>query len=706
MKMCRRTVPTRATLIRLKFHEDCQKTEILDRSDLESRFRHPTRGVIRCRRWEVGWIAYHLGVNQPETNGSETGDSGLGTSPTESTSAPSFFKKPSFQRRGPILFVGVAALLAAGVIAFGYVTSDEEVILEVTTTTAVESTEAPNGIAYPLSFSEATAQGSVDSIDWGEQCDTETGRLAVPDYFAPECMAPFVGDNAGATSTGVGEESIKIVLYQVPDNDPIRVRTNGAVRIDDTGEQQAIAISDFMDYYSKYYELYGRAVELVVYQTKGAANDEAVARADAQRIAEVIKPFAVIGGPALTNAFAEELFNRQIVCIDCGTGSTEWFKARDPFVWSTDSSGTQKLIHVVEFIQKQLVGKPAVRAGAAYRETPRVFGHVYLDRGPESNFLAEQMIARLEGAGTRPAETIAYTIEPEKMAEKATEIITRLKAAGVTTVILSTDPTFPREMTFEASRQDYEPEWLVAAAPMVDSVMYSRSYNQVQWQRAFGATTRSPRVTEAPGNYRNLYEWFMGRAPYADETIETLMPPFAFLMEAVQRTGPNLTPQSLAGAIRAISTRPATSQPFYRWGDHSVWMDGDYSGVEDATMFWWDAEASGPDERGRQGPGMMRFADAAKRYLPSEWPGEERLFVVEGSIFIFDVVPEGEGVKSYPSPVGGLASNEIVEYTTTSPPVTTTAPSSTLAPSSTVAPSSTMVSSSTVASSSTTVPSG
>ena len=34
---------------------------------------------------------------------------------------------------------------------------------------------------------------------WDERCDTERGTIAVPDYFAPECYAPFEGDNGGAT---------------------------------------------------------------------------------------------------------------------------------------------------------------------------------------------------------------------------------------------------------------------------------------------------------------------------------------------------------------------------------------------------------------------------------------------------------------------------------------------------------------------------
>lgn len=567
---------------------------------------------------------------------------------------PSSKSGPSFLRKqGPFLVVGVTAIVVAGAVAFAFVTSGEEVILDAVTTTSPETSSAPtSSIDYPLSYSQAVTAGTADTIDWGERCDTSTGRLAVPDFFAPECMAPFVGDNGGVTSPGVSVETIKIVHYQPADNEPVRYHIDGAALINDTNEQQSLALVDFLRYFGEYYEFYGRSVELVTFQSLASAADDAAARADAQRIAEQFQPFAVIGGPLLTNAFADELAGRKIVCIDCGTGSTQWFKDRNPFIWSTDASGTQKQIHLAEMIQKQLVGKPAEFGGADLKTKPRVFGHLYLDRGPESGLLAEQLITRLEAAGAPLAVTIPYTLEPEKMKEKATEIITKLKEAGVTTVILSTDPATPRELTREAFVQKYNPEWLVAAAPLVETSTYGRAYVVNQWARAFGVSSQAIRAGAPAGNYFSLYEWYVGRGPYADETVEWFMRPFAFLMSAIQSTGPNLNPESFAATIRTLATKQAVTQPFFRWGDNAIWEDGDFSGIEDATLFWWDPEASGTDERRRAGNGLMRFAEGGKRYMPGEWPTEAKLFVEAGSATVLEAVPPGEEVKTYPSPVG------------------------------------------------------
>jgi hypothetical protein len=56
-------------------------------------------------------------------------------------------------------------------------------------------TEPGGDITFPLSFSQAQEQG-ID-VAWDERCDTETGNLAVKWFFAPECYAPFEGDNGG-----------------------------------------------------------------------------------------------------------------------------------------------------------------------------------------------------------------------------------------------------------------------------------------------------------------------------------------------------------------------------------------------------------------------------------------------------------------------------------------------------------------------------
>src|SRR5579859_8149485 len=57
----------------------------------------------------------------------------------------------------------------------------------------------PRG-GLPLTFDEASARGV--TVNWGPNCDTSTGRVAVPFSYAPPCVQPPKGPNGGATAPG------------------------------------------------------------------------------------------------------------------------------------------------------------------------------------------------------------------------------------------------------------------------------------------------------------------------------------------------------------------------------------------------------------------------------------------------------------------------------------------------------------------------
>ncbi|MGB8862186.1 MAG: hypothetical protein WCC60_23220, partial [Ilumatobacteraceae bacterium] len=360
---------------------------------------------------------------------------------------------------------------------------------------ATDTTEAAKGeVTYPMSYSQAVEAGVEGDIEWDDRCDTSTGRLAVPDYFAPECMAPFSGDNGGATSTGVTADEITIVNYIGQENDPIIAYITDAINNDDTNQQYADTMKGLVDYYSAYYELYGRKIKLVTFDGTGGATDEVAARADAATIAEQYAPFAVLGGPALTSAFADELSARKVMCIGCTPGQPPAFYTdRDPYVWGLDGSAIQKQTHVLEFIQKQLIGKNAEHGGDAVKDQPRSFGLVYLESSGASKDLADTFAAAMDAAGAPFAAVSAYQLDPASIQQTASQVITKMKAAGVTTIVFSGDPVAPRDFTNEATAQEYFPEWVVAASTLVDVTAFARTYDQQQWAHAFGVTQLAAR---------------------------------------------------------------------------------------------------------------------------------------------------------------------------------------------------------------------
>jgi hypothetical protein len=584
--------------------------------------------------------------------------------PASSSSEKGSGGSKSIKKWGPIgALVAIVVIVVAVVVSSGGGN-------EVTTDSSPASSDAPTGSEaptdstaggadtwdYPLSYDQAKAtlsEEAFNAIDWGTRCDADKGTIAVPDYFAPTCMAPFTGDNGGATATGVTADEITIVHYQGPDNDPIINYITSAVKVDETNAQENATIEGFIKYFETYYELYGRKIKYVSYESTGLANDEVTARADAQRIVEEYKPFAVVGGPALTNAFADELAARETVCISCGGGTAEWFAERDPYLWNLDGSSEQKQVHVVEFIEKQLAGKPASHAGDALKADTRKFAVVYeASDGAESQRLADLMESRMTEAGAAPDLMLAYTLDPGTIQQQASQIVAKMKAAGITTVVLSTDPVAPGDFTREATTQEYEPEWFVAAATLTDTNAFGRGYDQKQWARAFGVTSLAVRVNPDVVGSKILYKWFTGQDAPAPLGAPVFMPGFSLLFSALQGTGPTLTPQTLGDFIKTIKTTPAMTASYLTYGDQGIWDETDYNGVDDATVFWWDAAATGPDENGREGTGLMKFVDGGKRYLPGEWPSEDKLFVQDGAVAIYDTAPASETPPSYPSPAG------------------------------------------------------
>ena len=562
----------------------------------------------------------------------------------------------SLRKWGPLVAIIAIVAVVAGIVLSGGGDSDESdapVTTEAPSDSAAPSTDGGStDWSYPLLYPQAEELGIADTIDWGDRCDTERGRIKVTDYFAPFCAAPFEGDNGGATDVGVTADEITIVQYMGPDSDPIINYITDAIKVDDTNAQEQEVVTDFMEYFQTYYEFYGRKINYVVYESTGLANDEVTARADAQRIVEEYKPFAVIGGPALTNAFGDELAALETFCVSCGGGSPEWFAERDPYVWAIDGSAEQKQVHVVEFIGKQLAGKPASHAGDEFVNTERKFGLLYIESSAESKVLADLMVQRLTDVGAAPAEVIPYALDPGTIQQTASQAIAKLKAAGITSVILASDPVAPKDFTREATAQEYFPEWIVAAATLTDTTAFGRAYDQQQWAHAFGVTSLAVHLNPETSGYWSLYKWFTGKEPAADQSIGVYMPPFFLLMSGLQSAGPNLTHESLADAFRSFETEPAISQPWLTWGDHGIWDQPDYNGIDDATLFWWDAEATGPDENRKEGTGMLFYVDGGKRYLPGDWPTEDKLFVKDGAVAVYDSAPEGEAAPDYPSPAG------------------------------------------------------
>ncbi|MGB0113686.1 MAG: hypothetical protein WBP59_10730, partial [Ilumatobacteraceae bacterium] len=303
---------------------------------------------------------------------------------------------------------------------------------------------------------------------------------------------------------------------------------------------------------------------------------------------------------------------------------------------------------------KQLVGKNAEYAGdEAFTTQPRKFGLVYISSSPESDTIANDFVDDLRSDGADVAEVLPYVLDPGTLPAQASQIIAKLKASGVTSVILTADGIAPRDLTNEATAQEYSPEWILAAPSLSDLTAFARTYDQDQWAHAFGVTHGAAPVTPEIAGYYGLYSWYKGTPPPAEDTIGLLMPNFTLFYAVLQSTGPDLTHETWRDSLFSRDgTAAAISQPYLSWGDKGLWGEPDYSGVDDATLIWWDPAATGPDEIRKDGTGMYTFVDGGTRYLPGEWPTDSKLFDPDGAVTLYVEPPAGEAPPDYPSPAG------------------------------------------------------
>ena len=558
------------------------------------------------------------------------------------------------RRWGPIIAIVVVLAIIGALVALSGGDDDEDATSDGGDTTETTEEAGGDGPEGAITYNQAKADGTLADHTFLESCDTDTGRVAMPNQFAAECYAN-ADDNGGATAPGVTADEIKVVVYLTPENDAVLNFITAPIKNDDTNEQDAETLQVLTDMFNATYQTYGRKVVLEFLTGSGPVTDEVTARADAVKAMEEMGAFAVWGGPALSNAWTEEIKARGGVCIGC-----PGLRDAEPSVFGIVPSTPQIQQQWIEYVSKKLAGKPAVHAGdESMHDTERVFGQLYIDTGSadvQENL--DRQAELVEEAGFEIAEQIGYELNPGTLAEQASTAIARLQEAGVTSVIIGGDPIAPKTFTEVATQQGYFPEWILNGAALQDTTAFARTYDQQQWAHAFGISSLATRTVNGLGDAERVYQWWAGEYPPADDTIGVLWPLPATFFTGLQAAGPNLTMESFRDGLFSIPpAESAITQQIYSYGDHGIWEDVDYGGIDDFVELWWDPTVEGDDEIRKPGVGMYQAVDGGKRYLLGEWPEELKVFDPDGAVAIYDELPPGEAPPDVPpfpgSPAAG-----------------------------------------------------
>jgi len=509
----------------------------------------------------------------------------------------------------------------------------------------------------PLTFDEAKSQGT--NVTWGPNCDTKTGKVAVPLWYAPPCVVPWKGgDNGGATTVGVTKDTITVAVYQAQP-DPLSQAILKQSGSDASLQSELATNQQYVDFFSAHYELYGRKVKLVPLKASGTQDDDVAAKADAIRVATEIKAFASFGGPSQSSAYADELAARHVLCVgDCITAEPESFiQSRAPYIWPTFASPEQAARHWSTFVGGQLAGRKATFAGdPALVKQQRRFGIVRYDDQPGTfRRTFKTFKTLLKSHGVNIAADLPYQFDLTTAQETARTIIAGLKKANITTVIMAGDPVFPSFFTKEATAQNYFPEWVVMGYAYSDTSLFGRLNDQRQMEHTIGVSLLPTRTQDSIDQFSTILSWQSGQGPIA-KTFRVLVQAPLIFFTGLHLAGPHLTPETFRDVLFRFASERPTSPPFVHvsWGHHSIWPLTDYTGSDDAVVIFWDSKATGPDEVGNDGVGLWRFALGGRRYMPNQWPsGSVGLFDTKSSVTILDQLPPGAAPPNYPSPAAG-----------------------------------------------------
>jgi len=453
----------------------------------------------------------------------------------------------------------------------------------------------------------------------------------------PVCVKPWTAsdNNGGATAQGVTKDAITIVAVVPNEQEINKVPGTSPTKRDGSGPgTYQDAIHDLLLPYMKYYETWGRNIDMKFLVSTG--DDEAAQRADAISV-ETMKPFAAMDfSPTGLDVLDTELAKAKIITYGYSTNTTKAL-AQAPYRWG-DADTQAAAVNASQVIGKQLAGKKAAYAGSDLKGQNRKFGTIFIKDAIDLNSFKSS----LQKFGVKLADAETYTAsgstlgEPTTSEDQAPTIVTKMKAAGVTTVVLFTDVAMTKAVMDDATKQEWFPEWFMTGTVFADIGLLARQYPSEQYSHAFGMSILSPWETPDPtppppaqslSDETDPLNWYWGKgAGTSGSSAPTIL---GWLMTGLQAAGPDLTPKNFQQGMFALPAADGAAQGFTTstmtgYGKTPGLPYDEYNelGVDFAPWFW-DANTSGPSSgTGTEGKGVAWFLDGAKRYTAKTVPSK------------------------------------------------------------------------------------
>jgi len=466
-----------------------------------------------------------------------------------------------------------------------------------------------------------TPAAVANGIRAGADCAGGTLQAAISPY-SPSCV-DFSGTNGGATSRGVSTSTITVAMRDSDMGSGDKKNNNSALAkkareagISSSPEAKKLTLDTLLAYFNKTYQTYGRTVKIVPYTGRGAqaaefaGGGQEAANADALKVGQEIGAFADIS--ATTQPYLDALVRQQVLAIGGLHLPASYYRSKAPYAWGQLIDCTTLMTSASDLLAKRFpAGTPAARAGStALRQAPRKYALLVPDDPVYARCIAEAQ-PQLKAAGITFAKQIRYALDFSSMQQQAPNMAAQLKAAGITTVVLVTDPLLPYFLTAAATQQNFWPEWFVTGTIGTDADVAGQFYDNQQWQNAYGQSYltgfNSGKGSEAYKAYKTL------RQDEPTNMVDLVYQTLLMLFTGIEEAGPNLTPQTF-------------QQGMFSWGPHlgayGRWSFGpnDFTSVDDATEIYFDPRAISAFN---SKPGRWVVLNGGKRFRGTGWPAKD-----------------------------------------------------------------------------------
>jgi hypothetical protein len=365
--------------------------------------------------------------------------------------------------------------------------------------------------------------------------------------------------------------------------------------LSDSPEAVRNTVTAMAEYFNANFQFYGRQLVIDFYDGVGSNTQELLgkgrdrAEADAETV-NTMGSFADIS--ATSEPYADALYRRGIVGLGTPYLSRAWHDQRGSFMWSLATNGTEVAEFASEFAAKRLAGGNADFAGGELQGRPRIIATI----APNNSWYQESVEAAraryTEISGEPAGPNYQYVLDLGTMSNQAANLVPRLKADGITTLICGCDPIFPVFLSGAAAREGWFPEFIIAGTALTDADIVGQLWDQQFASHAFGISSLQDQV---PPTNTIAYQAFKQVRPGEEPafTVDLIYYQMYMLALGIQMAGPNLTPDTFRDGMYAY---PPQVGPFGLWD----FGPGDHTAADDVREIYWDPNRTS-GYNGRQG---------------------------------------------------------------------------------------------------------